>query len=39
MIQADVMTKNLPRPKFEKDIYAIGLVEDRQGQMLKKSRI
>ena len=39
MMQADVMTKNLPRPKFEKDIYAIGLVEDRQGKVLKKSRI
>lgn len=32
MMQADFMTKNLPRPKFEKDIFAIGLVEDRQGK-------
>jgi hypothetical protein len=39
MMQADVMTKNWPRPKFEKDIYAIGLVEDRRGKVLKKSRI
>jgi seryl-tRNA synthetase len=39
MMQADFMTKNLPRPKFEKDIFAIGLVEDRQGKVLKKSRI
>jgi hypothetical protein len=39
MMQADVMTKNLPRPKFVKDIYAIGFVEDRQGKVLKKSRI
>ncbi len=38
MMKAGVMTKNLPRPKFEKDIYAIGLVEYRQGKVLKKCR-
>jgi hypothetical protein len=38
-MMADFMTKNLPRPKFEKDINAIGLVADRQGKVLKKSRI
>ncbi len=39
MMQADFMKKNLPCPKFEKDINAIGLVKDRQGTVLKKSRI
>jgi hypothetical protein len=39
MMQADFMTKNLPRPKFEEDINAIGLVEDRQRKVLQKTRI
>jgi hypothetical protein len=39
MLLADVMTMRLTHSKFEKDIYAIGLVEDRQGKVLKKSMI
>jgi hypothetical protein len=35
----DAMANDLPRPMFQKDINAIGLLEDRQGKVLKKLRI
>jgi hypothetical protein len=34
-MQADFLTKNLTRPLFEKHIKSIGLIEDRQGKVLK----
>jgi hypothetical protein len=35
--QADIMTKNLPCPKFKKDVKAMGLIHGRQGKMLEKN--
>lgn len=35
MMQADFMTKNLPKPKFTKDVNTIGLIDNRQGKVLK----
>jgi hypothetical protein len=35
MMQADFMTKNLPKPKFAKDVNKIGLIDYRQGKVLK----
>ena len=36
-MHADFLTKNLPRPKFEQDIKAIKLFQNRQGKVLKLS--
>ncbi len=35
MMQADFMTKKLPKPKFTKDVNKIGLKHYRQGKVLK----
>jgi hypothetical protein len=35
-MQADIMT-NLPRPKLERDVEAMGLIEDCQGKVLENS--
>jgi hypothetical protein len=39
MMQADFTTNYSFRPKFEKYINAMGLVEDHQGKVLRKSSI
>ena len=36
-MHADFLTKNLPRPKFERDVKAIKLFQCRQGKVLKLS--
>ena len=36
MMQADFMTKNLPKPKFTKDVNTIGLIDNRQGKVLRE---
>jgi hypothetical protein len=35
MMQADFLTKNLSKPKFTKDVDTIGLIDNRQGKVLK----
>jgi hypothetical protein len=35
MMQADFMTKNLPEPKYTKDVNKIGLIDYRHGKVLK----
>ena len=37
---ADFLTKNLPRPKFERGVLAIKLLQDdHQGKVLKYSKV